>query len=227
MSRPILLDLFCGAGGAARGYQQAGFYVVGVDHKPQPRYVGDEFFRDDVFAFLRMCEAEYAGWKLRDFDAIHASPPCQASSRTKSRWPDREHPELIPPIRELLIVTGLPYVIENVVGAKLVNPVTLCGQAFGLGIDGHDLWRHRLFECSFPALSTPCVHRGQPIGVYGHGSAKGGSRGFQGLADEKREAMGTPWMTGNECSQAIPPAFTEFIGGFLLAEAQRRAEVAA
>jgi DNA (cytosine-5)-methyltransferase 1 len=109
--KPRLLDLYAGAGGAARGYQQAGFYVVGVDHKHQPNYADDEFFRDDVFAFLDMCRSGYAGWSLGDFDAIHASPPCQASSRTRSRWPDREYPELIPRTRELLVATGLPYVI--------------------------------------------------------------------------------------------------------------------
>lgn len=211
----VLLDFYCKAGGATKGYQDAGFYVIGVDHEPQPRYIGDEFICADALKLLsEFLKGEWV--PAATPVAIHASPPCQASSRTRSRWPDREHPELIPPTRELLKAIGLPYVIENVVGAKLVNPVTLCGQPFGLGIDGHDLWRHRLFECSFPVMVHPCLHRGQPIGVYGHGSSKGSTRGFQGLADEKREAMGMPWATGNECSQAIPPAFTKHIGDYLL-----------
>lgn len=213
--KPVLLDLFCGAGGATKGYQEAGFYVVGVDHKPQPNYCGDEFYEQDALAVLG---AGVISLPHR-FDAIHASPPCQASSSLRHRHPDREYPELIPPTRELLESTGLPYVIENVVGAKLVNPTMLCGSAFGLGVR-----RHRLFETNFPLMSPGCAHGSQarrfdvyehgrwiksPVArVYGHGGGKAN--------DRWEEAMGIDWATKAEIAQAIPPAFTKHVGSYLL-----------
>ena len=119
-----LLDLFCGAGGAAMGYHRAGFEVVGVDIKPQPNYPF-EFVQGDALWLLEilirqgsLCPSATSRYWLKDFAGIHASPPCQASSRMRSRWPDRKHPELIPPVRELLEAAGLPYVIENVVAAR-------------------------------------------------------------------------------------------------------------
>lgn len=227
--KPRILDLFCGAGGAAMGYARAGFEVMGVDIKPQPNYPF-EFIQADAVALMEtaLSTGMVCGiWRLGDFDAIHASPPCQASSTLRSLWPDREHPELIPPVRELLEASGLPYVIENVVGAALHEPVMLCGSMFGLEANGRQLRRHRLFECSFPTMRPVCQHRGQPVGVYGHGGGGSMTRGYKGTGPEYREAMGMDWGTKAEIAQAIPPAFTEHIGSYLIAEVNRRAGVAA
>jgi len=215
--KPALLDLFCGAGGAAMGYYRAGFDVVGVDNRPMPRYPF-EFRQADALEFL----AEHG----REFDAIHASPPCQAYSVLRRANPDAEYPDLIGPIRELLTQTGLPWVIENVPGAPLRHSIILCGSMFGLGSGERQLRRHRLFETNFPVLQQAiCRHQGEAIGVYGGGPTgrytfENGAKkdyynrrgGYQGRIDEKREAMGIDWMTGRELSQAIPPAYTEFIG---------------
>lgn len=200
-----LLDLFCGAGGAAMGYHRAGFEVVGVDLKPQRRYPF-EFIEGDALTVA----ASLAG--ISGFDAVHASPPCQAYSSLRHRW-GRDYPDLIAATRESLIEIGLPYVIENVPFTPLENPVVLCGSMFGLGAGGRQLRRHRWFECSF-ALDDPppCSHLGQPVGVYGHGGGGGMTRGYKGSAEEYREAMGMPWATKAEIAQAVPPAYTEWIG---------------
>src|SRR5690349_21349641 len=123
--KPRLLDLFCGAGGAAKGYADAGFEVVGVDHVDQPNYPY-EFHKGDALLM--------GAWLLHngDFDAVHASPPCQAYTTLRTLQGGKEYPDLIAPTRDLLQKSGLPYVIENVVGAPLVNPVQLCGSSFGL-----------------------------------------------------------------------------------------------
>ena len=261
MKKPKLLDLFCGAGGAAMGYHRAGFEVVGVDIKPQPHYPF-EFYQADALVCLNVLlsgepikiesmllnckvinDAQGHNLYLKDIAAIHASPPCQKFSvMTNGRWQDRvpNHPDLIKPIRQLLIATGKPYVIENVPGAKkeLINPIMLCGTSFGLGTkDGNQLRRHRYFELSFPFNSflPQCQHnKASAIGVYGGGQNParrkpvtigvwghaGGSSKRDGLiqfgSDARREAMGIDWMTGNELSEAIPPAYTEYIGKYLL-----------
>ena len=210
-----MLDLYCKAGGAGMGYHRAGWEVVGVDIEPQPRY---------PFRFVRADALEYLREHWREFDAIHASPPCQRySAMTKGRWQDRvdEHPDLIEPTRRLLKETGLPYIIENVIGAPLINPVRLCGSMFGLQSSaGNPLYRHRIFETNFLiGLTPPCSHNKvsalPAVAVYGHsgGTSKRGDATFGIQA--RREAMGIDWMTGNELSQAIPPAYTEFIGGFI------------
>jgi len=232
--KPALLDLFCGGGGASRGYQEAGFCVFGVDIKPQPRYIGCGFHQGDAL--------EYCAAHGHEFDAIHASPPCQKfSAMTNGRWKDRatEHLDLVDPVRELLISLGKPYVIENVVGAPLRQPLLLCGTMFGLQTDhGSQLLRHRLFELSWGFEFSPstCLHKsGSAIGVYGGGqnparkrvpsvigvygltggtSKRSGKSGFG--VDDRRTAMGIEWMTNKELSQAIPPAYTEYIGGQLL-----------
>jgi DNA (cytosine-5)-methyltransferase 1 len=213
MSRPRLLDLFCGAGGAAMGYHRAGFEVVGVDINPQPHYPfefrqGDalEFGAKSVFAFT-------------SFDAIHASPPCQKFTRFQLSQPKRanRHPDLIGPVRIELQRTGLPWVIENVPGAPLLDPIQLCGSAFGLVARGdRQLIRHRWFECGFGWAETvpPCRHEGRAVMVTGHG--KDGYRGSGLAAYEAREAMGINWMNRDELAQAIPPAYTEWIGQQLL-----------
>lgn len=211
----ILLDLFCGAGGAARGYQEAGFYVVGVDNKPQPRYAGDEFILGDALAFLE-------NGSSKGFDVIHASPPCQAYSNLSRRGLGQEsHPKLIEPTRRLLQIYGLPYVIENVVGAPLIDPIQLCGSSFRLRVR-----RHRLFESNVPLKGKNCSHDWQnshPIyDVYQHGRwIKTGVAYVFGSGGRKanehwKEAMGIPWMTSREIVEAIPPAYTKWIGEQLL-----------
>lgn len=209
MSAPRLLDLFCGAGGAARGYQRAGFYVVGVDVKPQPRYAGNEFVQADALTF-----------PLSGFDAIHASPPCQAFSDLKSMHNAKAHADLLAPTRARLIASGLPYAIENVEGAPMRNDIVLCGTMFGLGWQDAELRRHRRFEMSHPPLFVPqCDHRlPRVIGVYGgHGRDRRRLVNTQDYPTAaRRVAMGIDWMTSMELSQAIPPAYTEYIGKQLI-----------
>lgn len=249
--KPLLLDLFCGAGGCTRGYQQAGFTVVGVDLDPQPHYIGDDFIQGDAVQILLhllaggSIQGKHREYRLSDFAAIHASPPCQKfSSMRKGRWQDRDHPDLLEPIRELLRQCPQPYVIENVIGAPMIQPVMLCGTMFGLGTsEGSQLRRHRLFEYSWPALIlTPgCNHNdGSPIGVYGGGQhpnkrrpasiAVYGNSGGHSKRDNldhygvaaRREAMGIDWMTQGELSEAIPPAYTKFMGTYLMLEVEKR-----
>ena len=214
--RPKLLDLYCAAGGAAKGYHDAGFALVGVDINPQPHYPY-EFIQRDCLALDRDF--------LRQFAAIHASPPCQSYTRKSADWGRKrthwiEHPDLIDATRDMLVASGLPYVIENVVGAPMRADLTLCGTMFGLRII-----KHRQFECSFPvfALLPACDHSD----VYNPWSGAGRS------ADKLREAQGTPWipMSGGasrkagvtgDLFNAIPPAFTKFIGGQLLAHLEQR-----
>lgn len=206
---PRLLDLFCGAGGAAMGYHRAGFDVVGVDIEAQPRY---------PFAFH---QADALTFPLDGFDAIHASPPCQrysAATTVHGRDVIESHPDLIDPLRPLLQATGLPYVIENVPGAPLRAALILCGSMFGL-----EVRRHRLFEGAVPMMApASCNHSEAAVPVYGHTGA-GANRGRErergrsnGVADWRR-AMGIDWMGVNELAEAIPPAYTEYIGRRLMA----------
>jgi DNA (cytosine-5)-methyltransferase 1 len=224
--KPRLLDLFCGAGGAAVGYHRAGFEVVGVDIKPQPNYPF-EFFCDDALDWLTDI---VIGQDMWHYDAIHASPPCQAYSMANNVW-KRDHPRLIEPTRELLIKTGLPYVIENVPGAPLIDPVTVCGLSLGLNVK-----RHRLFESNVPLMVPPChsKHAGDWLLVWGHTVQERGHvvrRGPTGNTthrkhvgtDRGREAMGIDWMTRDELSEAIPPAYTELIGHQLLQHLKAKA----
>lgn len=203
-----LLDLFCKAGGAARGYQLVGFHVTGVDIEPQPNYCGDAFLQYDAMTVL----TDMAVTQARGFDVIHASPPCQAYSVTASLH-DSDYPELIERVRDLLEAIGMPYVIENVVGAPLRNATRLCGSSFGLGVR-----RHRLFETS-PVLigAPPCAHHLQPepVDVTGTGGPGGRHRKPRNLT-QAREAMGIDWMTRPELSEAVPPAYTRWIGERLI-----------
>lgn len=217
MSRPRLLDLFCGAGGCSVGYHRAGFDVVGVDIEPHPSYPF-EFIQGDALAVL-------AAIDVGTFDVIHASPPCQTFTRAQhlrdAQGKTTDKLDLLAPTRDALIATGLPYVIENVPGAPMVNPITLCGSSFGLKVR-----RHRQFESTLPLMSLPCDHKGQgrPVGVYGSmrdDIPQGGKTA--GSIEEAREAMGIDWMRWrstnqewNDIKEAIPPAYTEFIGGQLL-----------
>jgi DNA (cytosine-5)-methyltransferase 1 len=223
--KPRLLDLFCGAGGAAMGYARAGFEVVGVDIAPQPNYPFD-FVECDALSFLASAFVPDG-----NFDAIHASPPCQAYSMLKTLAPQNDYPALIEPVRDLLLETGLPYVIENVVGAPLRDPVMLCGSSFGLR-----LRRHRLFEChGFSPLVPPCQHGWQMDKVFpslnGDDRKRGGRSGIVGVygnggdkrADLWPKEMQIDWMTRKEITQAIPPAYTELLGHQLLQHIEARA----
>jgi DNA (cytosine-5)-methyltransferase 1 len=208
--RPRLLDLFCGAGGAAVGYHRAGFDVVGVDIKPQPHYPF-EFHVGDAMT-----------WPLDGFDAIHASPPCQDHMKT----PHRKHGTgwLLSATRKRLSESGIPWVIENVDGAEMRADYAICGCQVGLP----KLRRVRYFEVSWGPVADlfalPCHDHSQAsLSVVGHGTptwvrekwAKLHGRD-PGIADY-REAMGIDWMNRDELSQAIPPAYTEYIGTQLLA----------
>jgi len=215
MSRPRLLDLFCGAGGAAMGYHRAGFDVHGVDIKPQPHFPFisiEQADALDVLADIDFC---------RQFDVIHASPPCQAytSLRTLS---SNKHPELVEPVREALIAIGKPYVIENVVGSPLDEPITLCGSMFGLGLASRILKRHRLFESNRRLFVLDDACAGKPVvGVYGTGGAwtrtAPGGGGVKASGAEAAVALGIDWTWHQPVlAQAIPPAYTEFIGVQLL-----------
>lgn len=209
IEKPILLDTFCKAGGATKGYQCAGFYVVGVDIEDQPHYIGDDFIKGDAIEFIRT--------HGHLFDAIHASPPCQHfSCQTPMAYRDN-HPDLIAPTRNAIKETGKPYVIENVPGARrsLVNPIMLCGSSFDIGV-----FRHRYFELGgFDILMLPpCCHNFKPVYISGStGSSKSpkGTRKEWNAAD-KRNAIDIDWMTVQELDEAIPPVYTEFIGRHLI-----------
>lgn len=219
MSRPRLLDLFCGAGGASWGYHLAGFEVWGVDIRPQPRYpFSERFIMADALDYLRSAD-------LSGFDLIAASPPCQAYSICRHTT-GGEYPDLVEPTRAALKRLGTPYVIENVVGAPLLDPLLLCGVQFGLRV-----FRHRLFECSEFLLHLPhSPHGERRIGfdgfccVAGHGD--GGRLTRIDRLHRRKEtwetAMGIDWMRKYELTQAVPPAYTRWIGQQLLAVLEER-----
>jgi DNA (cytosine-5)-methyltransferase 1 len=209
------LDLYCCSGGASRGLQFAGFHVTGVDLEPQPHYCGDDFWQGDVLKIIG------AGDIRAMFDFVWASPPCQAHTVMKHVHNAKPHVNLIPQTRALLRASGQPYVIENVVGARehLVNPFMLCGTSFGLEAEDRELQRHRLFETSFPVMAPACAHSGRPVlGIYGghvrdrrRAPGKHHTSGSNLPIAVGREAMRMPWATCEEISEAIPPAFAEFI----------------
>lgn len=203
---PRLLDLFCGAGGASMGYHRAGFEVVGVDQISQPNY---------PFTFH---EADALTFDVDGFDAIHASPPCQSFSayRRKGHGVGDGYLNLIPATRQKLQAAGVPYIIENVPKAPLKDPIQLCGSSFGL-----DVRRHRLFESNVEMMPPKCDHAWQTprfppatnrinlrstveVGVWRIPLAV------------QQKAMGIDWMTVKELSQAIPPAYTEWVGKRLI-----------
>ena len=248
-----LLDLYCGGGGGARGYQLAGFHVTGVDYKPQSRYIGEEFVQADALEYL----AEHG----HDYDAIHASPPCQGYSIMNNLpWlRGRDYPLLLLPTIEMLDGLGKPYVIENVMGARHGSKTLkkrgleshglkagwLCGAMFGL-----PFYRHRLFSTNWMWLAPghprheAVIQPGRMLkdranqvayresagrdsggltqpanslahwqnGAHGNGVGIGHAKGWRLAA----EAMGIYWMKRDELTQAIPPAYTEYIGRRLL-----------
>jgi DNA (cytosine-5)-methyltransferase 1 len=211
VNRPKLLDLFAGAGGCSVGYHRAGFAVTGIDIKPQPRYPY-EFHQADVFDVL--ADAEF----LAGFDVIHASPPCQAFTayRRRGNGVGDGYPDLIAPARAALRATGHPYVIENVPGSPLQSHVQLCGSSFGL-----DVRRHRWFETNLPLMAPPCNHGAQtprfPQATNRTNKRRTVEVGVWRIPLEvQQRAMGIDWMTLPELTEAIPPAYTEFIGTQLL-----------
>lgn len=232
--KPRLLDLFCGAGGCAVGYARAGFEVVGVDIAPQPRYPF-EFVMLDALEVLEWMTTRNGliyipngrGYALTDFDAMHASPPCQAFTAYKRTGNVGDYPDLIAPVRKRLEWTDLPYVIENVTGAPLADDaLMLCGSMFDL-----DVQRHRLFESNAPLEPPPwpCRHKIWAPDRYPGGRSverTGSSTGLVRACVEigswdiplaiQQEAMGMDWSSLEELSEAIPPAYTEFIGSQLL-----------
>lgn len=202
------------------GYQRAGFYVVGIDNEPQPHYCGDEFHRMDAFDFL---------WQLAsglwpEPFLIHTSPPCQKYSVT-APLSSGNHPDLIGPVRKALQITGRPYVIENVPGAPLINPLMLCGTMF----PELRVIRHRLFETN-PVIHFPpasCNHWGKRAGSRLCVNDRRVQQSFEHVdllccvgndfvAADGRQAMDIDWMTRKELSQAIPPAYTEWLGKKML-----------
>jgi DNA (cytosine-5)-methyltransferase 1 len=216
--RPRLLDLFCGAGGAAMGYHRAGFDVVGVDIRPQPNYPF-EFHQADALLFIEaLLGPAWGGWELGEFDTTHASPPCQRWATFNRDDHKERHPDLITPLRPLLEATGLPYVIENVPRAPLRRDLILCGTTLGLEANGKELRRHRVFESNvLMPLVSPCHHRLPPIWAAGHSPNTDYRRMYGDCStEERRQAMGTPWMTREELREAIPPAYTELIGHQLM-----------
>ena len=217
MSKPKLLDLFSGAGGAGMGYHRAGFDVTGVDIKSQKNY---------PFDFVQADALEYVAEHGREFDVIHASPPCQRYSPIAKQQVQRgilaedAYADLVDATRVLLADIGKPYVMENVVGAPLHTTILLCGSSFGL-----DVRRHRAFESNVLLWGLPCNHSWQTprfrsldkrrsalasvVGVHGHCN-------YAGELQVRRQAMGIDWMSSDELSESIPPAYTEYIGEQLL-----------
>ncbi len=200
------LDLYCRAGGASRGLVDAGFTVHGVDREPQPEY---------PYAFTQYDVLDMSAESLRNYDLVWASPPCQAFTAYKRR-PGHvaEALNLIAPTRDLLVASGVPYIIENVTGARehLRDPVMLCGSMFGL-----DVQRHRLFETSFPVPELACNHK-----VWTPRFAQATNRTNRRKTvevgvwriplDVQRAAMGIDWMSLDNLSQAIPPRYAEYLG---------------
>ncbi|MFE4373276.1 DNA methylase [Streptomyces sp. NPDC056835] len=216
-SRPRLLDAYSCIGGAARGYQRAGFHVTGVDVRPMPDYCGDTFVQGDAIEFIRAHGHE--------FDFIHASPPCQGESAptkgtnaARLTATGRSHPRLIVPTRAALDAIGRPYAIENVAGSEVRKDLRLCGESFGLAV-----LMHRYFELSGWTVHQPVHprHRGRVRG-WRHGPyvAAYGKGGGKATVEEIRTAKGIDWSTDHfNLREALPPAYTEWIGAAFLASA--------
>lgn len=209
-----LLDLFCGVSGASAGYAAVGFEVTGIDLKHGKRYPYN-YIQGDVLTYLQDLDF------LRSFDVIHASPPCQTHSVTKhlrnAQGKSTSKVDLIPQTRAGLVASGKPYIIENVPGSPLLNPIQLCGSSFNLKVR-----RHRLFESNMPLQGSICNHKrqGRPIGVYGslNDQIPNGGKTATNII-EARNAMGMEWGIWSELVEAIPPAYTWHIGAQLVCHA--------
>jgi len=190
------------------GYFRAGFHVTGVDIEPHDDFPF-RFMQGDALEVLT--DVEY----LRGFDLVHASPPCQAYSTATAN--KAKHPDLVGPVRDLLIAADVNFIIENVPQAPLINPVRLCGSSFGLRVR-----RHRDFESNLPLIGSKCDHKaqGQPVGVYGdHWDSReffrpdGSKRGGKATSlEDGQDAMGIDWMTWEDLKESIPPAYSEYLG---------------
>lgn len=207
--KPRALDLFCGGGGATKGLQQAGYHVTGVDIVRQPHYCGDAFIQADALTF-----------PLDGYDLVWASPTCKRYStitktaKTEDTWPDQ-----IPAIRARLHEWGGSYIIENVITAPLENAVMLCGAMFGLKV-----YRHRLFESNHLLLVPPHVPHWDQTPTAGRGISPKGFiciAGHMNNIEYAKAAMGTPWLKGDALSQAIPPAYSEYLGRQVLEQLAR------
>lgn len=207
--KPLVYDVYCGGGGATKGYQNAGFRVIGIDNKPQPHYIGDGFIQMDALEFLR----RYLAGEYERAAAFHASPPCQRYSMTQ-KIHGYEYPDLVEPTRELLIKTGLPYVMENVPRAPLKDPVILSGLMFGLRVVRERAFETNWFLMSIPEPDNVKVYTNSSRGYSSH--ANGATHitvaGNNYNPKDGAAAMGIDWMTRAELSEAIPPAYTTFIG---------------
>ena len=226
MSRPLLLDAFSCAGGASKGYHDAGFEVIGLDIEAQPHYPY-ELVRGDAIKLLG--DRRF----MAQFDAAHASPPCRDHTPLTSVAGLDGSGWLLAAVRKKLQGLDIPWVIENVPGAPMPaqdtldgsHGVMLCGSMFGLGTAEYKLKRHRLFEPSCPVPQPPDRCSSDPrwtIGVYGKATRARGTTGPSLGMAEGEAAMGISWMTGDELSQAIPPAYTRYVGEFLLGAVQER-----
>ena len=206
---PKLLDLFCGAGGASVGYARAGFEITGLDIKHGKRY---------PYKYLKMSIQDVTIDFLNQFDVVHASPPCQTFSITRNlrnaQGKSTNKIDWLPQTKDLLNDWGGIYIIENVPGAPLFNPVMLCGSSFGLKVRGH-----RLFESNQTIEGSICNHKsqGRPIGVYGsmRDDIPNGGKTANSI-EEANEAMGIDWMIWSELVEAIPPTYTEHLGKQLI-----------
>ena len=197
--KPRLLDLFCGAGGATKGYLDAGWDVMGLDS------VRQHYYPTGSMGYVLADFREFGpDWIAQWFDAVHASPPCLAHTRLRNTT-KKQYADLIPATRELLKATGLPYVIENVPDAPLENPILLCGDMFGLQVT-----RHRIFESNVYMTPGPCIHEknAHMRFIPENGNSAG----------DYRDAMGVNWMSVEASRQAIPPAFTQWIGEQIMKE---------
>lgn len=222
--RPLLLDLFCCQGGASVGYSMAGFDVVGVDSTPQPRYpfplhVGDVL--DVLDALVDGAPVLFGDRRhvLADFSAVAASPPCHDHTTLAALSGTDGTAHLLEATRRHLVALGLPYVIENVPGAPLIDPLQLCGTEFGLQAVCRDgvlrvLRRHRHFESNVWLMGAGgCAHGTSPVlGFYGTGGSGQMTRGFKGHPTDAPTALGIDWMTTAGLAQAIPPAYTQHVG---------------
>lgn len=213
---PTMLDLFCGAGGAAMGYHRAGFSVTGVDAKPMKRF---------PFTFVRGDALEFVSKHGSEFDSIHASPPCQGYSKLNglTNRDMSNYAKLIDETRAALMETGKPWVIENVIGAKLHNPLKLCGTMFGLKTHRHRLFETHPWPIWFPqavcngAKTKPAHSSARLAQYYGANAPMVTVAGHQFSRTSGSLAMGIDWMTRDELAEAIPPAYTEYIGRWLIA----------
>jgi len=226
----LLLDLFCGAGGASWGYHKAGFDIIGVDSRPQPLYPF-EFIQDDAMDVLKTLRGHDAIYMGRKVDIIHLSPPCKAHTRAKhireAQGHESSEPNLLTPSLRLLEDVWTPWIVENVPGAPMPKELMLCGSMFGLKVRRHRWFcAHRDFFLYPPGV---CDHgaQGKPIGVYhtmndtvqGKDNKRGGyviGGSTAKTLEEGQEAMGINWMTWKPLTQAIPPAYTKYIGGIMM-----------